>query len=449
MLYVTTLRGVNNVVQLRDPIHGFIDITEGELLIIDSQPFQRLRNIKQLATTYLVYPGAEHTRFGHSIGVMHLVSKAFDNALENYEKRNNEKLFDDARKKWYRQILRLIALTHDLGHAPFSHASEYLFDGRLEHEDYTQKIIFETEISGMISEIGEKFKEEHGDEYHITPELLWMIYGEKNPELNPDYRMPDYKFLKSFMDSEIDCDKMDYLLRDSYYCGVSYGKFDLNRLLSTLNVYKKDNVMQLAVERGGLHAFEEFVIARYFMFIQVYFHKTRRYLDKLLIDCIRLILPDQKFPTDVQEYLAYDDYIIWNEIRNAEKQGEQTAEEFLKREVKSCVYETKIHNHGSGDINTYQIIKRELNRIEGIEIYEDTANKSPHKIPVIESYDSNSGKGIPILVNHIDRPHNLLEESLLLQSLDHPINIKRIYVGKEHAEKAREMVHSFLNFEEV
>jgi len=435
------------MIQLRDPIHGSINISEGELLIIDSKPFQRLRNIKQLATTYLIYPGAEHTRFGHSIGVMHLVSKAFDSALENYEKRTGEKLFDDVRKKWYRQILRLIALTHDLGHAPFSHASEDLFEAGLEHEDYTKRVIIETEVAGLIIKIGEQFRNEHGEDYYITPELLWMIYGEKEPELNAEYKMPDYKFLKSFMDSELDCDKMDYLLRDAYHCGISYGKFDLNRLLSTLNIYKNEaeNVMYLAVERGGLHAFEEFVIARYFMFIQVYFHKTRRYLDKLLIECIKLILPDQKFPTDIQKYLNYDDCVIWDKIKEAQKAGEQVAIDLLERKVKSCVYETKAHS-SDADTDMYDIIKKELSEIEGIEIYEDKAHKSPHKIPPLEgNYGFYSGKGVPILIKNVDRPYNLLEESLLLQSLHNPISIKRIYVSKEHIEIAKKVLHNLLN----
>lgn len=138
--------------EFRDPIHGFVEVNDLELRIIDSPPFQRLRNIKQLATTHLVYPGAEHSRFGHSLGVMHLVTKAFDSALENYRKDKNEELFDDIRKDWYRQLLRLIALTHDLGHAAFSHASETLFSEGVEHEDFTKKIICGTEIAN-ISEI--------------------------------------------------------------------------------------------------------------------------------------------------------------------------------------------------------------------------------------------------------------------------------------------------------
>jgi HD superfamily phosphohydrolase len=159
----------------RDPIHGFIEISDLELKIVDSDPFQRLRNIRQLATTYLVYHGAEHTRFGHSLGVMHLVTRAFDSALSNYHKTHQKPLFDDTTRDWYRQILRLIALTHDLGHAPFSHGSEALFGEGREHEDFTKKIICETVISDHIREIGEEFRKEHSVDddksYDLTADL--------------------------------------------------------------------------------------------------------------------------------------------------------------------------------------------------------------------------------------------------------------------------------------
>ena len=115
--------------QFRDPIHGFIDVSDDELKIINSAPFQRLRHIHQLATTYLVYHGAEHTRFGHSLGVMHLTSRVFDSVTQKVPNLFSE---DEQENRviiaWYRQILRLIGLTHDLGHAPFSHASEELFE---------------------------------------------------------------------------------------------------------------------------------------------------------------------------------------------------------------------------------------------------------------------------------------------------------------------------------
>ena len=230
----------------RDPVHGFIEVRPLEKKIIDSAPFQRLRHIKQLAMTNLVFHGAEHTRFGHSLGVMHLVTKAFRMAVENG---SEEYPFSSAKKEWYEQILRLIALTHDLGHAPFSHASESVFPEGVEHEDFTEKIVKETEIAGYIRAIGDKFKTRAG-QYDITPELICDIYRGRNPGENSEFT-----FLKSFMDGELDCDKMDYLLRDSLYCGVNYGKYDIDRLLCSLTIDVKDDVPRLAIDYGGLKVF--------------------------------------------------------------------------------------------------------------------------------------------------------------------------------------------------
>lgn len=251
----------------RDPVHGFIEVTDLENEIINSTPFQRLRNVKQLAMTYLVFHGAEHTRFGHSIGVMHLVTRAFDSAVSN-----GSYSFSDEKYAWYKQLLRLIALTHDLGHAPFSHASEAVFPDGLEHEDFTEKIVKETIIATHIKAIGATFVEKYGPEYDITPELICDIYRGRLPGENSEFT-----FLKSFMDSELDCDKMDYLLRDSLFCGVKYGNYDIERLLSSLTIYIQDGCPRLAIGSGGTQVFEEFVLARYFMFVQVYFHRTRRF----------------------------------------------------------------------------------------------------------------------------------------------------------------------------
>ncbi len=450
-------RGVNVMPRLRDPIHGFIELSDLELKIVDSAPFQRLRNIKQLATTYFVYHGAEHTRFGHSIGVMHLVDRAFCSATGNYARDSGECLFCEVDQVWYRQLLRLIALVHDLGHAPFSHGSEALFDVGVEHEDFTKKIICETEIAPLISAVGEKFRQKYnvGEEYSITPQLLWRIYGEKNPESNPEYmaRLADFKFLKTFMDSELDCDKMDYLLRDSYYCGVNYGKYDLNRLIDSLTVYynKNQNIKQLAIEKGGVHAFEEFVIARYFMFIQVYFHKTRRYLDKLLVYCIGEILDQARYPAPVEEYLNWNDDLVIEKIHQKVSSSENAAR-FVAREVMSCVYETHTHansNTNSSDLQVYRMILKKLKTdMPDAVVEEDEANKLAHKIPILEPYDADSGKGIPIISRYLNRPTSIVDESLLLSGLGKPINIKRIYVDKQHSQKAEEIVKELLWEEE-
>lgn len=416
--------------QFRDPIHGFIDVSEDELKIINSAPFQRLRHIRQLATTYLVYHGAEHTRFGHSLGVMHLASRVFDSIMEkkpllfSNDKEENRKLC-----LWYRQILRLIGLTHDLGHAPFSHASEELFEDNKQHEDYTKQILFETEVSGLIKEIGKNFQNEHGPKYEITPELIWMIYEGKD-FWNEKSIMPDFMFLHEFMDGELDCDKMDYLLRDSYYCGVTYGKYDLNRFVSTLTAYKKTKntpVLKIAIERGGVQALEEFVLARYFMFIQVYFHKTRRYLDKLLVQSLGKILPNGKYPKDLSEYLSWDDNKVLSKISSSQK---QIVRDFKNRKVLSCVYESQPHSEKTNK-PLIKLIYESLKSKYGNKVAMDSVDKDAHKLlPSLVSQNDDTGKEIMIFDPMRETVTNIMEESLILNSLIPSISIQRLYADK-------------------
>ena len=425
--------------QFRDPIHGFIEVSELEKTLIDSAPFQRLRNIRQLATTYLVYHGAEHTRFGHSLGVMHLVTKAFDVVISK-----NPELFDEHRREWYRQILRLIALIHDLGHAAFSHASEKLFEDGLEHEDYTKDILFNTEVADIIRKIGETFNESHN--YDITPELLWLIYDGKDV-MDENYIMPDFIFLKSFMDGALDCDKMDYLIRDSYFCGVKYGDYDIERLVSSFTAYQNadENILLLAVEYGGVHALEEFVLARYFMFIQVYFHKTRRFMDKRLVSCLENILPDRKYPVNILEYMDWDDTKVINEMK-AHK-GKSFSDNFLERNIMSCIYQTDIHANHS-EVKRFSLIVRTLEKeIKRLGVDEkdlgnyvivDEVSQPVHKI----SEGLKDKNDIPIMVEYQEKPETIYEKSLLLAALrQKPISINRIYVADKFKELAKEIIH--------
>lgn len=420
--------------QFRDPIHGFIEVSEQELKIINSAPFQRLRNIRQLATTYLVYHGAEHTRFGHSLGVMHLTSRVFDSIVQKNPLLFSDDIEENEKKVvFYRQILRLIGLTHDLGHAPFSHASEELFDKSRKHEDYTKEILFNTEISKFIHEIGNIYKEKYGEDYEITPELLWMIYDGKDVT-NEKFIMPDFLFLKSFMDGELDCDKMDYLLRDSHYCGVTYGTYDLNRFVSTLTVYKdtKYNTLQIAIERGGIQALEEFILARYFMFIQVYFHKTRRFLDKTLVDSLSELLPNGKYPTDINEYLTWDDNKVLSLISNSESNSVQL---FKSRTVKTCVYETTAHAN-TADNSKFKILLNLLKKEYGDKIISDVVDKSAHRLmPSILSSKDDSGKDIMIIDDATKEVTNIMDESIILGSIVQSISIKRIYADKTIAQE--------------
>ncbi|MCL2853178.1 MAG: HD domain-containing protein [Defluviitaleaceae bacterium] len=426
----------------RDPVHGFIDISHDEQKIIDSAPFQRLRNIRQLATTYLIYHGAEHTRFGHSIGVTHLVGRVFDSVTSNIGRLFDEDFkINDAKTKWYRQILRLIALTHDLGHAPFSHAAEGLMPDGKKHEYYTKEIIFKTDIAKIILEIGEKLHKDLATNLNIaedlltknhkirpiTSELLWMIYGEKHSPTSDEYIWPDFRFLKSFMDGELDCDKMDYLLRDSQYCGVTYGTYDLNRFISTLVAYKdKDKkILQLAVTSDGVQAFEEFVLARYFMFIQVYFHRTRRYFDRVLAGAMKDILPNGKLPLEVNEYLRWDDV---RAIHRMKALNTLNTYQYVRRIVMSCVYESPAHAD-TGERRNGKYLQEILEgKFPNVTFYRDEVDKNAHKLlPTGYSWGEDEDNGVMVIDKHTGEAKNIVDESLILNGVIKPIYIFRIY----------------------
>jgi hypothetical protein len=417
-------------IEFRDPVHGFINIRPLERKIIDSKPFQRLRGIKQLALTNLVYHGAEHTRFGHSIGVMHLVTRAFNSVVEK-----NPDLFAEARIKWYEQILRLIALIHDLGHAPFSHGSELVFPDNLKHEEYTEKIILGTKIAEYINEIGAEFAKSYGEEYNITPELICSVYRGNNID------NPDFIFLRKFMDSELDCDKMDYLLRDSLYCGVNYGKYDLDRLILCLTAYKEGNNIFLAMDEGGIHAFEEFVLARYFMFTQVYFHKTRRFLDKMLVKYLERCLPNGKYPSDVNDFLDWDDARVWGDIKkDADK--DEVANRLYNRKIMKTVYESPTHTVNQ-DVRIYNFIRSKLEDEFGKDkLLCDSADSMVHKIP--QAYEIDNERVIPIIRSSADVPTTIYAESVIINRLTDPINIKRIYADESIKDDAREYVNKMM-----
>jgi len=199
------------VLTLRDPIHGFIRADALEHALINSRPLQRLRFIHQLGFTYLVFPGAEHTRFSHVLGAMELAGKVYD-ALAG----KAPDLLDPDPRSRDRRVVRIAALVHDIGHAPFSHSAEDLFDEGIDHEEMTRRLLEIDEIQSMF--------DEHGDGITAADVQTLLAGATEGRE----------RLLSQIISGELDVDKMDYLLRDSLYCGVRYGSYDLPRLLDTM-----------------------------------------------------------------------------------------------------------------------------------------------------------------------------------------------------------------------
>jgi HD superfamily phosphohydrolase len=281
----------------RDPVHGFIAVTTEERELIDHHVVQRLRRIRQLGTSSLLYHGAEHSRFGHALGVLELATRV----LEAVRRKRPDLFESDRDYGRLLQLARLAGLLHDVGHSPFSHASEDLFPqknaaGKYTHEDYTAALIVD---SPLATAIRRNFRR-----WSIKPQDIVDVF------VDPAAHGTVGILLQDLLAGELDADRMDYLSRDSLYAGVAYGRFDRDRLLDSITAVEDDDgVLHLAVEMGGLQALEGFLLARYFMFQQVYLARVRRFYDLALVRFLETVLPGGVYPTPakLRQYLAWDD----------------------------------------------------------------------------------------------------------------------------------------------
>lgn len=317
-----------------DPVHGLIRMTDEETRIISHPLFNRLRKIKQNTFLYYVFPSANHTRFEHSIGVMHLASEMYLNAFYNVNTNDNKQdKYDDitkkenilnydyfTKKKKYRDKfeslffdLRIAALLHDIGHGPMSHLFDEFAPDTVDFIRMVKDDLKEKEEKSFLvalektSENSEKVEHELMSYYFsfIVLKSINLPIARINRILtimNNDFKLiseklkigNEYYDMLPFLNhivvgAPLDCDRMDYLLRDSYFTGVKYGNYDLDRILKSLLPFidKGKNIIRLGIKKSGLPAIESFLHARYELFIQVYYHKTNRACNSMLIQATR------------------------------------------------------------------------------------------------------------------------------------------------------------------
>ncbi|WP_203248406.1 HD domain-containing protein [Sporosarcina beigongshangi] len=276
----------------KDPVHRYIHVRDKVIWdVIGTSEFQRLRRIRQLGTTYLVFHGAEHSRFHHSLGVYEIVRRIIDDGFSHRPEWNNEE----------RLVTLCAALLHDLGHGPFSHAFEKVFN--LDHEQFTQAILLgDTEVNGVLRCVAPDF-----------PQKVADVIGKTYPD----------KLVISLISSQIDADRMDYLQRDAYFTGVSYGHFDMERILRVMRPAEE----QAVIKYSGMHAVEDYIMSRYQMYWQVYFHPVSRSAEVILTKILHRAkhLHDEGYifkqePThfrsffdrtfELEDYIALDESIL-------------------------------------------------------------------------------------------------------------------------------------------
>jgi HD superfamily phosphohydrolase len=314
--------------ELRDPIHRRIAFNDLERKIIDHPFFQRLRFISQLGFTQAyVYPGAVHDRFNHALGAMHVAGRLFGRIVESAGGIFSQQVSVEEIHALGQRV-RLAGLLHDIGHGPFSHASEIVFpplkdllmdwsgwreeptDRQAVHEDYSVLLIQALSACSVL-------------EAQMAQDVCSLIHADAKPSRwlsGLEERVPGLqRVLKGLISGEVDCDRMDYLLRDSYYCGVAYGQYDMDWLISSMGVTHKNGALVFTISENGVRAFEDLLLARYHMIDQVYYHKTKMGFTHYLEQAIIQGEIDLKIPTDPHTYAALHDGAVIEQLFEASR----------------------------------------------------------------------------------------------------------------------------------
>lgn len=380
--------------EIRDPVHGSIHYSNAEVAVLDTPEYQRLRSIKQLGFSEFSFPGATHNRYLHSIGVGHLAVLAFDSIFKAYPfSKNSVKLR-------LRQTFRLAALLHDVGHGPLSHTTEEVMpqlkelkvkaygenqkDRQADHEDYTIKYVTE-------SSIGETIRQQFSDidPYHV------VCLIDKNLPSKDDFFVDqgvDFRpLLSQLVSSELDVDRMDYLERDSYFCGTNYGKIDLEWLIQNMTAHLVDGKAYLALNRRALYSFDDFLISRHHMHLMVYFHHKSIIYEEMLNRY--LTSKDCSFflPANIEEYTRYNDYKLYEHLASVDNP-------WAKRIASRKPYKVLIEMHNVTNPERPEKIKAALEE-RGIDViwasshirlskYHSDVGLKSHPMYVVDQYDA-------------------------------------------------------------
>ena len=405
--------------RIRCPIHGFIRFSQNERRIIDHLVFQRLRLIRQLALTEFVYPGATHTRFEHCLGVMEVATVAFDHLA----RKNGGLLektfrtvsgFEEDPLAVARQLLRLAALLHDVGHASFSHAAEAVIRRGIGHEDLSIELISGEQWLGRT-----------------LNNVFWAGCAQRVVEIlrGPPELAPQLQVLKDLVSGIADADRIDYLIRDSYHCGVEYGHFEFRRLLESLEVQEAPmQNLELALHRDGIHAFEGLILARYQMSTQVYYHRLRRLYDTYLTRYHQALGSDA-FDTPTKVIEENDVTMLARIFRDASVDSEagRWASRIRDRRHHRVVYETGVDVDAFGVKQAGQVHQDLKERFDGIDFIFD-ALKPVTIHSLLRPGDTTDAVGDELtLVDDSGRSRPVTEESQILRNIPRKFQVARIF----------------------
>lgn len=384
---------------IKDPLYGYVPVTELEKEIIDTRIVQRLRRLRQLAGAEYVYPGANHTRFEHSLGAMHLAGLMAANVTED---------------KMEIQALRLAGLLHDIGHGPFSHIFEHILAKQNKnHEDITSWLVENTEISDILQPSGIKPKD-------MSDLAIGKMESKSRAYLNQVIR------------SSIDADKLDYVVRDSFHTGAEYGSVDVFRLIYTIEPFK-DN---LVVNTTALTTLEAFLIARVLSFRSIYYHRVCRAVQRMLADALDLADEELGLSTfqKPDDYLQMDDYTIWTELKKCDA-SRPIIERLERRELLKCAYTAEffVQEHP-----TIDLLEKDSVRLQVEEEIAIKAKVSPEQVhldsPLLPSVPYRHSRQLDPMeipgVAYIGKKKvsvNIVELSRVISALKGYLDIIRVY----------------------
>ena len=400
-----------------DPIHDFVRVNQSELEVIDTPIFQRLRRIKQLSGAHLIYPGAQHTRFEHSLGVMHIASMACQSLLEK-----SLIPLDQI------QNLRFAGLLHDIGHGPFSHLFEEILqrNQKISHEDLGRDIIQKTEIGDLISRNGLNKKS-----------IADIAFGYSK-----------HQFMNEMVSGVLSADIMDYLLRDGYFTGAEHAKIDHKRLTYSLDVYKN----KLALDKSALVNFETMMISRYQMFKAVYFHKTVRAGEVMLLEAMHLAEDELGFSSlDLDEFLKLSDELVITKLLNLPEHNsnlrasKKIATDYLNRNLFKCVFERTMGSTGNLSIKVVEELKMGIakkSNTEPSQIHLDTS--TTHSIPMTPTNKESKSMILVTKGTKISAEELMISDIPLVSTMSGKMNILRVYTQQSNRNKVEIAAKSIL-----
>lgn len=434
--------------EIRDPIHGSIYYAEPEVAILDTAEYQRLRAIKQLGFSEMSFPGATHNRYLHSVGVAHMVGRVFDSIFRIYP------FSKPSVKTRLRQTVRLAALLHDVGHGPLSHTTETVMpqlselkikvydeeqkwgdaahtvmykNRRANHEDYTIKYVTDSKIAETIeknfSDIAPIYIACLIDKALHCPDDFFVDNG-------VDFR----PILSQLVSSEIDADRMDYLERDSYFCGTNYGKIDSHWLIQNMTFHRVEDKLYLALNRRALYSFDDFLISRHHMHLMVYGHHKSIIYEEMLNRY--LTSPDCTFklPGNIDEYTLYNDYRLHEHLRSADNPWAQ-------RIAQRRPFKVLLEQHNTTESDRPEMVKKALEK-EGLEVIWASSHARLSKYHTASPEERASAIFVVDQLDPWSQPTPINQSTEIFRRYEGTRIIDRIYVAPEEFEKADKILRN-------